>query len=507
MNIDSLQQSAFQKTGLAGFVLALAGGLGLLGHWLLWRGPVGPGFALWILLLAAAAVAVARRSEAPWVGVAAAWSAVAVAAAVAMLLRDLPLLVLAMGLVLVTTASMVLLRAVGLRLWETRSAHHVLGLVMVPARAVLGAVPLLAGGERPEPSSRRRAAAIARGLLLALPLLLVFGGLFASADAGFERYAEQVAMYLSEELLVRAVLAFALAWVASGLLSGVPPTHLPEVVTKLRLPRVGTEETATVLGLLALLFLAFVTLQLGYLFGGRATIEATTGLTVAEYARRGFFELVVVAGFTLCVLMVGDAVSSARRIYRILGGVLVGCVLVVLGSAAQRLALYTDAFGLTVDRIIAAAVMGWLAIVMVLFAGTVLRERPRRFASGALIAGMAAAFALVVVDPGAMAARSNLDRAAAGVRPPDVDYLLGIGADAVPVLVDRIGEIPRPERCRAATVLLGRWAGPDAPDHGLDDWRTWNAARSAARESVRERAPELRAAADDCERSGSLSEG
>ena len=53
--------------------------------------------------------------------------------------------------------------------------------------------------------------------------------------------------------------------------------------------------TATVLAALDLLFLLFVALQARWLFGGAGVIEATTGLTVSEYARRGFFELVTAA--------------------------------------------------------------------------------------------------------------------------------------------------------------------------------------------------------------------
>ena len=41
-------------------------------------------------------------------------------------------------------------------------------------------------------------------------------------------------------------------------------------------------------------FLAFVVIQVRYLFGGAGRVAATAGLTYAEYARRGFFELVTV---------------------------------------------------------------------------------------------------------------------------------------------------------------------------------------------------------------------
>lgn len=280
-------------------------------------------------------------------------------------------------------------------------------------------------------------------------------------------------------------------WAISGVRSGRLPTP-----PNLKWPRLGAEETATVLGLLSVLFLAFMGLQLGYLFGGQATIEATSGLTPAEYARRGFFELVLVAGLTLAVLLVGDRVSSARRVFRGLAGLLVVCVMVILVSAAQRLWLYTAAFGLTLDRITAAAVMAWLAVVLPLFAATVLRGRPRRFASGAVVAGVAAVFLLVLTDPAALAARSNLDRAAEGVREADVEYLLRLGAGAVPAVVGPIDELPEAPRCRAAARLLERWDGDGgrAGAGGGADWRAWN----AAREAVAENASGLRARAEAC---------
>ena len=58
--------------------------------------------------------------------------------------------------------------------------------------------------------------------------------------------------------------------------------------------RLGAVEAATILLVVDALFAIFVTLQLAWLFGGRDTL-AMTGLTYAEYARRGFFDLVIVA--------------------------------------------------------------------------------------------------------------------------------------------------------------------------------------------------------------------
>ncbi len=480
-------------------VLALAGLLGLAGDQLLGAGPLGPGFAIWVGLLGTAAAVLAHRAPEPWTGAAAGWSAVGLAAAGAQVLVDAEVLHLALWLVVLVSASMVLLRASGVRLGETDVVDHALGLAMVPLRAAVGVVPLLGDVELPENGTRRRIVSVGRATLLAAPLVAVFAALFASADAGFNRYTAWLTSFWPEDLLLHLLLILVFGWIAAGLLSGVRTGRLP-TLPDVKWPRLGSVETATVLGLLSILFLAFVALQLGYLFGGRATIEAASGLTLAEYARRGFFELVLVAGLTLAVLLVGHRVSTVRRVFRGLAGFLVACVMVILASAGQRLWLYTAEFGLSLDRITAAAVMVWLAAVLLLFAATVLRERPRRFASGAVVAGIAVVFGLVLLDPAALAARSNLDRAAEGVREADVDYLLRLGAGAVPTLVDRVDGLADDARCRAATGLLERWEeGGDRPDaSGTQDWRAWNAARATAREAVTEHAVELRALADGC---------
>ena len=52
----------------------------------------------------------------------------------------------------------------------------------------------------------------------------------------------------------------------------------------------GIVEIGIVLGLLDLLFFCFVFVQFRYFFVGASTVEETTGLTFAVYARRGFFD-------------------------------------------------------------------------------------------------------------------------------------------------------------------------------------------------------------------------
>lgn len=502
--------------------LPLGLALGVLGDRLLSGGLPGPGFALWIGLLGAAGIFLAWRTALPRWWHIALWSAVALAAAVSMFLRETEFVQVALWAVLITSASMVMMSAWGARLGASRVSDHLLGLVMVPARALGGALPLLFSARRPAGRTRTHLGSLLRGVLLAAPLLLVFAAIFSSADAAFGRFTSALVNLLDPDLPGHIVLALALGWVAAGLLSAVPAVGWRNPLPELPLPRLGAVETRIVMVSLALLFAAFVLLQLGYLFGGRAVIESVSGLTVAEHARRGFFEMLAAAALTLAVLLVGETLTEDRRSFRGLAALLILCVLVMLASALQRLALYIADFGLTLERVNALAVMAWLALTLVLFAATVLRERPLRFASGAALAGIVAAFALALANPAALVARVNLQRGLDGGRELDLAYLGSLGADAVPVLMRRFDELAEPRyllsldpasasalRAQAAladgeSLRLARSCRALAPLFELtartsgEDWRRWNASRAAARQAVARHEQELLRIGERC---------
>ena len=245
----------------------------------------------------------------------------------------------------------------------------------------------------------------------------------------------------------------------------------------------GALEIGVALAFLDLLFLAFVVVQFRYLFGGGALVQSESQLTYAEYARHGFFELVVVTGLTLPVLLLADWALAGRssRVFRWLAGGLLVLLGVVIASALQRMRLYVQHFGLTELRLYATGVILWLAVVSAWFAVTVLRGRRHAFAVGALVAGFAATLALNVLSPDAFIARTNVTRPAV-----DVTYLAGLSDDAVPTLVSRIPQLPRAQQSELAVALLTR-----APAD--DDWRSWNRSRARAAKALHAHRAELQA--------------
>jgi cytochrome bd-type quinol oxidase subunit 2 len=212
-------------------------------------------------------------------------------------------------------------------------------------------------------------------------------------------------------------------------------------------------------------------------------VEVTAGLTYAEYARQGFFELVATATLVLPILLIADwavapGTERSRTVLRGTALVLVVLLVGVMASAAYRMRLYQEAYGLTEDRLYVSVFIVWLTAVLGWLVFTVLRGRRERFAFGSIMAGLACIAGLYVVNPHAVIAKVNLDRAAAG-KVYDGKYLPTLSADAVPVILARLGRLPEVERCNAVRMLREKWSGARR-----GGWRTWNLSDWRARRLV-----------------------
>jgi hypothetical protein len=472
-----------ERTRLGIVILAAAVPLGLLGDLLLRETPLGLNAVLWTLAFVAALVLVLRIARVA-VPRGRRWALGPLVAFAAFLLwRDSAWLA---GLNLVAMLAALSLAVVPAtrRPWRASLSEYAAGGIASLAGAGAGAVLLyeeIDWRELPRGALSRNAAALGRGTALALPLLALFGALFVAADAVFEQLVADVLPADPADPLTHVLVAGAWAWVATGLLRQlVRPVGEPfgGVESKWRL---GTVEVAVLLGTLNALFLAFVLVQLRYLFGGDAHVARETGLTYAEYARHGFFELVAVAALVLPLLLLADwALARDRRTERVFRGlalVLVALLFVVMASALQRMRLYQREYGLTELRVYATGLMLWLGVVFGWALFTVLRGRRERFAVGALVVALVAIAGANVLNPDALIARTNIDRGAAG-RPADYTYLAQLSDDAVPTLLERLPSVRPDARRFLAADLLRR--------SGDGDWRTWNLSRARAAELVDE---------------------
>ncbi|MEM8858565.1 MAG: DUF4173 domain-containing protein [Chloroflexota bacterium] len=342
----------------------------------------------------------------------------------------------------------------------------VLGFATLPIRAVgsmaLRPAPILRDNvdfEAMHVASRETVYPVLRGTLLAFPVLIVFAGLLISADAVF---AKTVSSLFDIDIdwgirafLWRGFIILFVGWTAAGysayalrssvkVARPIPERILGRISKSLPL---GIIESTTILGLVNMLFGVFVAIQFAYLFGGQQFIQLD-GISYAEYARRGFFEMVVVAVLTLLLVQLLNwftlkKYGGDKRRFNILASFSIGFVLVMLVSAFQRLALYEWTYGFTQLRIFVHTFMVWMSLVLCWYILT-LWFRPNRFAAGALICIFGFVVSLNIINPDALIVQKNLQRYQT-IGHLDLDYLTNLSADAVPSLIELDGIIANDE--------------------------------------------------------------
>jgi hypothetical protein len=487
-----------RESRLAIALLGAAAGLGVAGDALFQGQALGLNVALWAALFTLALTLLLRLSRAPLHQGRRFMVAPLLVFACLFVWHDSPLLVGANLVALAAAVSMGALRRTRPRLRTATLSDYGGGAVAAGCSLLAGALPLLMSDIRWIELFGRvrseRTAAVARGLAIGAPLLLLFGALFVAADAVFKNLLSSAVPSIDSSVVARMVIVLVWAWLAGGLLRDLlAPREEGRLVrvdafARGRSLRLGSTEVNVALAVLDVLFLAFVLVQFRYLFGGRALVETQAHLTYAEYARHGFFELVAVVCLTLPLLLLGDWLlrnrADGRRTFRRLAVLLLALLGVVIVSALQRMRLYVEEYGVTELRLYAGGAIVWLGAISAWFALTVLRGRRHTFAVGALVAGFAATLALNIVNPDALIARTNVTRPVV-----DIGYLAGLSDDAVPTLIERLPSLAPGQRRELARALLAR-------DVGGRDWRSWNHSRADAAAALRAHRAELTVLAD-----------
>ena len=336
---------------------------------------------------------------------------------------------------------------------------------------------------RTSAAGERRFRAVAVGTVLAVPPLFAVSALLGQADPAFGSFLTAWPDLHLANAAGHLAIVGAIAWPTAGWLRGTMVPTLSPVAVRVAAPsRLDFLGLAPALYGLAAVIAAYLVFQARALFGGATYVESTVGLTYAEYARRGFFELLMVTVLVLVVLLLADhlldrrSVGAERR-FRVTGWTLIALLGVLMLSALQRMWVYVSFFGLSDTRLYATAGMAWVGVALAWFGMTILRGRRSQFGVGLLIASASWIGALNVVDPEAVVVRVNLARALGGAE-FDIPYHATLSADAVPALLGAAERLD-PARCAALLeALRPRWTGATAES---TDWRAWNRPRARAR--------------------------
>ncbi len=462
---------------------------------LFWNKSVNLSFFIWVVVLLAAGYLLAwREGKRPhWRSIVLTLLILGFASVMAFRSEEMTRMIS----VLLSMAGMILLTATfldGYWPWY-RLRDYVVGFARVIGGGFSGAALLAsrnrntaAGDGQPIKSRWSRVWPILRGVLIALPVVAVFTVLLSSADQVFADWIKNI---LNLEELPEYLLRLFYILIIAGFLVGVylkaihpdkeaqkPSTNTPWMKTFL-----GWTESGIVLAAVNLLFIVFVIIQVRYLFGGNANITET-GYTYAEYARRGFSELVAVAVLSIGLYMLLTTITRvetrfAKAGLSALSVLLMANVLVILASSLQRIMLYEQAYGFTRLRTYTHVFIYWLAALIVTVVVLEMSRRRGHIALALVITAIGFGASLAILNVDGFIVSRNVQRVAAGEE-LDLAHLNTLSTDAVPQMLMNYNDpaLPKEAHDKLGAALACREKVTNDP--GTQAWQTFNFSQARA---------------------------
>jgi hypothetical protein len=280
-------------------------------------------------------------------------------------------------------------------------------------------------------------AKILLGILIAVPLILFFGALFAKADMIFADYIEKFFTFDIEEMTMWRLFRTVFLWiVGSGFFYIIiARDHATEIKERFAF-KIDAIIVATVLTILNALFLIFVFIQFKYLFGSYDYV-INNKIIFSEYARQGFAQLIAVSIFSSFVFLAVYRLFSKHSMpvfLKVLNILFVVQVGIIAASALKRMNLYHDAYGYTALRLYVEWFIYFIFVLIALgIINLIFKLQFRVLIYSGLALGVIALTIVCSVNVDYMIANKNIDRFMYYDKELDVDYLENLSLDIVPV--------------------------------------------------------------------------
>ncbi len=276
------------------------------------------------------------------------------------------------------------------------------------------------------------------GLLCALPVLIIVVPLLISSDDAFRGMVNNL---FSNTLstLIKAFLGAILALFVISYGFSLKKGRVAEMQDR-EFSGVENVYTISFLSAISGCYLLYLFSQLAYFFSAFSGFLPDGQITYSQYARKGFFEMCVIAVINLVIVFAAMLITKKKEgkvCYgvRALATFIAGFTLIIIATAISKMVLYIEAYGMTVLRITTSAFMLFLAVV---FVSAILRI----YITGVNIVKTALATAgsivllLGVLNVNAVCARYNYESYIRGrLETVDVYALYSLGDEGIPYVV------------------------------------------------------------------------
>ena len=336
----------------------------------------------------------------------------------------------------------------------------------------------LSHGLRRSGSVGQKGGAFLLGLCVALPVLAIMLPLLISADAAFDGLVSLLPDFEAKEFVVTLILA---PFVAILLYNrGVALRHDEKEQFSASKGKKGVNAITvnTALGAVCFVYVAYLVSQLAYFSGGFSGILPKE-FTMAEYARRGFFEMATLCGINLAVMVAGLGVVRkecraplATRLLCLFVGVV---TLFLVATASAKMFMYIGSYGLTRLRVLTQIIMLFMALTTgIVMVWLFVPKLP--YMKAVLLIAMVIGTATLWADVNTQVARYNVDAYLSGkLEQVDFRHLMSLNGSAIPQITRLAEEAPDEEVAKMAKQFLENHL-----PYSHEDFRGWNYVNHAA---------------------------
>ena len=313
----------------------------------------------------------------------------------------------------------------------------------------------------------RKTGSVLLGLVISVPILIVMIPLLMDADAAFEGLLNLLPEIAVSEYLISALWGVLLAWVLYSRGVGMNRRNRPCQAESCR-RGMNTLTVTTILSVVCVLYAVYLISQLAYFAGGFAGILPEE-FTLAEYARRGFFEMAWLCAINL-LLICGSVALIRREAPRFmrLCCLFIGAVTIFLvATASAKMFMYIGSYGLTRLRVLTEVIMLWLALTT-LIVGVWLFKPALPYMKLVVLTAMVMGALVFWVDVDTVVARYNVNAYRSGkLETVDMDHMDTLGYGATPYIYQLVDDADPEISLRAKENLRRR-------RFTVEDFRQWN---------------------------------
>lgn len=311
---------------------------------------------------------------------------------------------------------------------------------------------IVAYAKEHKPKTSKKLLQIIIGLAIALPLTVVLICILASADIIFNNMINDIIEMLRLENIISnfigitamLLLGYMIPYAFSKHIS-ISNTEVKEGNVLSAKPIIPTIVTA----IISFVYGMFSVVQIVYLFMGKG--ELPKGYSYAEYAREGFFQLLVISIFNIIIILICVELFKEKKILKVILTIISICTFIMIASSGYRMSMYIKEYGLTIARVFVLWALAVISLIMLGFLFRIYIQKMDMFKYGMVVVTLCfTILSLCRIDSYIAMYNLNmykeincLHEEAIYCSYVDYRYIYSLSADAAPIILEDKDEIDK----------------------------------------------------------------